>query len=128
IRTDLAADLPHVTADRVQLQQVLMNLMMNGVEAMREGDATRELTINAQRAENGDLRVSVSDTGRGLPSQQTDQIFDAFFTTKVHGIGMGLPISRSIIERYGGRLWAANNSPRGATFHLTLPVKPEAHE
>jgi signal transduction histidine kinase len=125
---ELAADLPQVMGDRVQLQQVLMNLMMNSVDAMREVDGTRELVIHSQRGKNEELVVSVSDTGVGLPPQQAGQIFDAFFTTKPHGTGMGLRISRSIVESHGGRLWAANNSSRGASFHLTLPTNVEAHE
>jgi len=128
VRTELAADLPQVMGDRVQLQQVLMNLMINGIEAMKDVDGTRELAIQSQRAKNEQLLVSVSDTGVGLPPQQTDQIFNAFFTTKPHGTGMGLRISRSILESHGGRVWAADNSPRGASFYLTLPAKVEAHE
>jgi len=128
VRTDLAPDLPRVMGDRVQLQQVLMNLLLNGMDAMRDVDTTRELIINSQPAKNEQVMISVSDTGVGLPPQQADQIFNAFFTTKAHGTGMGLRISRSIVESYGGRLWAADNSPRGATFHLTLPAKVEAHE
>ena len=85
-------------------------------------------TIQSQRAENEQLMVSVSDTGVGLPPQQADQIFNAFFTTKPHGTGMGLRISRSIVESHGGRLWAADNAPRGASFHFTLPTKVEAHD
>jgi signal transduction histidine kinase len=104
----------------VQLQQVLMNLMLNGIEAMRDVDGPRELAIKSQRAENEQLQVSVSDTGVGLPPQQADKIFDAFFTTKVQGSGMGLRISRSIVESHGGRLWAAANPPRGARFYFTL--------
>ena len=127
-RTDLAADLPEVMGDRVQLQQVLMNLMTNSIEEMKNVDGTRELAIKSQRAENGQLLVSVSDSGVGLPPQQTEQIFDAFFTTKPHGTGMGLRICRSIAESHGGRLWAANNPERGANFYLTLPAKVEAHE
>jgi PAS domain S-box-containing protein len=128
VRTELGADLPHVMGDRVQLQQVLMNLMMNSIDAMRDVDGTRELTINSQPGENEQLVVSVSDTGVGLPPQKAKQIFDAFFTTKSHGTGMGLRISRSIMESHGGRLWAADNPPRGASFHLALPTKIEAHE
>ena len=128
VRTELAADLPQVMGDRVQLQQVMMNLFMNSIDAMKDVDGTRELAIKSQRAENEQLMVSVSDTGVGLPPQQTDQIFNAFFTTKLHGTGMGLSISRSIVESHGGRLWAADNSPRGASFYLTLPTKVEAHE
>jgi PAS domain S-box-containing protein len=123
IRTELAEDLPHVIGDRVQLQQVLMNLIVNGVDAMHDVDRPRELIIKSQSAENNELLMSVSDTGVGLPWQQADQIFNAFFTTKPHGTGMGLRISRSIIESHGGRLWAADNSPRGATFCFTLPAK-----
>jgi PAS domain S-box-containing protein len=128
VRTELAEDLPHVIGDRVQLQQVLMNLMVNGVDAMHDVDAPRELIIKSQPAENNELVLSVSDTGVGLPRQQADQIFNAFFTTKTHGTGMGLRISRSIIESHGGRLWAADNSPRGARFCFTLPTKAEADE
>ena len=127
VRTTLAADLPQVVGDRVQLQQVLMNLIINGIDAMKEVEALRELAINSQRGENEELVVSVTDTGVGLPAQQVDQIFDAFFTTKVHGTGMGLRISRSIVESHGGRLWAGPNSPRGATFHFSLPTKTEGH-
>jgi signal transduction histidine kinase len=127
VRTELAPDLLQVTADRVQLQQVLMNLMMNGIDAMKDADGTRELTLRSQRGENGQVLISVSDTGAGLPPQQADKIFDAFFTTKPHGTGMGLRISRSIIESHGGRLWACDNSPRGATFHFTLPATVAAH-
>jgi signal transduction histidine kinase len=106
----------------VQLQQVLMNLMINSFDAMKSVDGTRELAIRSQRAENGQVLVSVSDTGIGLPAQQADQIFNAFFTTKPHGTGMGLRISQSIIESHGGRLWAGDNLPRGATFQFTLPA------
>ena len=126
LRTELAADLPQVMGDRVQLQQVLMNLIMNSIDAMKDVDGTRELTIKSQRAENEQVLVSISDTGVGLPPQQADQIFNAFFTTKPHGTGMGLRISRSIIESHGGRLWAADNSPRGASFCFTLPAATAA--
>ena len=125
VRTELAADLPQVMGDRVQLQQVLMNLMINGIDAMKDVDGVRELTIRSQRAEQEKLLVSVSDTGVGLPTQQADRIFDAFFTTKRHGTGMGLRISRSIVESHGGRLWAAPNSPRGAHFYFTLSAKSQ---
>jgi PAS domain S-box-containing protein len=128
VRTELAAELPPVLGDRVQLQQVMMNLMLNGIDAMRDVDGTRELAIKSQRAENEQVLVTVSDTGVGLPAQQADRIFQAFFTTKSHGTGMGLSISRSIVESHGGRLWAAENSPRGASFQLTLPTKGEAKE
>src|SRR5713101_7816940 len=128
VRTELAADLPQIMGDRVQLQQVFMNLMLNGIDAMKNMNAGGELTIKSRQAENDKLLISVSDTGVGLPAQQADQIFKAFFTTKVQGTGMGLSISRSIVESHGGHLWAANNSPRGASFHVTLPTKVEVHE
>jgi signal transduction histidine kinase len=128
LRIDLAVDLPKVTADRVQLQQVLMNLMVNGIEAMKDLDGTRELAIKSQRMENDQLLVSVSDSGVGLPPQQADQIFNAFFTTKSHGTGMGLRISRSIVESHGGRLWASANVPRGSAFYFTLTANIQAHQ
>jgi len=128
VRTELAADLPRVMGDRVQLQQVLMNLIVNGIDAMKEIDGARELAVKSQRTEKEEVLVSVSDTGVGLPPQQADQIFNAFFTTKPHGTGMGLRISRSIVEAHGGRLWAADNPPRGASFHFALPTKIEAKE
>jgi PAS domain S-box-containing protein len=120
IRTDLAADLPKVRVDPVQLQQVLMNVMLNGIEAMKDVDAARELTIKSEQADSSRLRISISDTGVGLTPEQADEMFNAFFTTKPHGTGMGLAISRSIIESHGGRLWATANCGRGATFHFTL--------
>jgi predicted ATPase/signal transduction histidine kinase len=123
--TELAVGLPQVMGDRVQLQQVLMNLMINGIDAMKDVDGPRELVIQSQRAENEQLLVSVSDTGVGLPPKQADQIFNAFVTTKPHGTGMGLRISRSIVESHGGRLWAAANSPRGANFYFTLPANAQ---
>jgi len=126
IRTELAAGLPKVMADRVQLQQVFMNLMLNGIDAMKEMGGGSELTIKSE-AENGELLISVSDTGTGLPPGQADQIFRAFFTTKDNGTGMGLPISRSIIESHGGRLALIGNSGRGATFQFTLPATLAAH-
>jgi signal transduction histidine kinase len=123
-RTDLAAEFPRVQADHVQLQQVFMNLMLNGIEAMK--DTAGELIIKSQLTQDGDVMISVSDTGVGLPAENVDQIFSAFFTTKEQGTGMGLAISRSIIESHGGRLWASANDGRGATFHFTLPIKSEA--
>ena len=128
VRVELAADLPKLMGDRVQLQQVMMNLMLNGIEAMKDEDGKRELIIKSERTENEEIMVSVTDSGVGLPPQQTEQIFNAFFTTKPHGTGMGLRISRSIIESHGGRLWAADNSGRGARFCFSLPTKAEALE
>jgi C4-dicarboxylate-specific signal transduction histidine kinase len=127
VRTDLAANLPQIMGDRVQLQQVLMNLMINGIDAMKDVNAARELAIKSHQ-ETEHLMISVNDTGLGLPHEQANQIFDAFFTTKAHGTGMGLSVSRSIVESHGGRLWAASNSGRGTTFHFTLPIRTEAHE
>jgi len=126
LRAELASDLPQVAGDRVQLQQVLMNLMMNGMDAMKDVDGARELTIQTQRHEDGQVLITVSDTGMGLPPKQEDKILNAFFTTKTHGTGMGLRISRSIVESHGGRLWAADNPPRGAKFCFTLPTNDEA--
>jgi len=128
VRTQLASHLPRLMGDRVQLQQVMMNLIMNSVDAMKDVDETRELAITSQHAENGRLMVSVIDTGVGLPSQLADQIFYAFFTTKPQGTGMGLSISRSIVESHDGRLWASDNSPRGACFHVVLPTAVETRE
>jgi PAS domain S-box-containing protein len=121
IQTELAADLPKIIGDRIQLQQVTMNLIVNSFEAMMDVEGIRELAIQSQRGENEQLLVTVSDTGMGFPQQLAEQIFDPFFTTKSHGTGMGLRISRSIIESHGGRLWAAGAPGRGATFHLNLP-------
>jgi signal transduction histidine kinase len=99
---------------------------MNAIDAMKDVGGRRELAIKSQPAEDEHLMVSVSDTGVGLPPQHADQIFSAFFTTKLHGTGMGLSISRSIIESHGGRLWAADNPAGGASFCFTLPTKAEA--
>src|SRR2546427_2091961 len=126
IRTELAEDLPGVMADRVQLQQVFMNLMLNGIDAMKGMSGGGELTIKSE-AGDAQLLISVSDTGVGLPPAQVDHIFRAFFTTKDNGTGMGLPISRSIIESHGGRLWAAGACGQGATFQFTLPARVAAH-
>jgi PAS domain S-box-containing protein len=123
--TELCENLPNVVADRVQLQQVLMNLMMNGIEAMR--DTGGEVTIKSQLAEGGQLLISVSDTGVGLPSGKEPEIFNAFFTTKSQGTGLGLAITRSIVEAHGGSVWATANAGRGATFQFTLPQKTAAH-
>jgi PAS domain S-box-containing protein len=120
MRSELAGEPPKVKADRVQLQQVFMNLMLNGIEAMR--DESGELTVKSQ-LQDSQLLFSVSDTGPGLSDGNVDQMFSAFFTTKPQGSGMGLAISRSIVESHGGRLWATANDGRGATFHFTLPTE-----
>ncbi len=124
IRTDLGFGLPPTTADRVQLQQVVMNLMLNGIEAMRETGG--ELTIASKRIERDQLLISVSDSGVGLPVDGAERIFDAFFTTKPQGSGMGLCLSRRIVESHGGRLWASPTARRGAVFQFTLPVEASA--
>src|SRR6202034_3727034 len=121
MRTELATELPKVRAERVQLQQVFMNLMLNAIEAMQ--DEGGDLTVKSQ-LQDSQLRLSVSDTGVGLPTEKMEQIFSAFFTTKSQGSGMGLAISRSIVESHGGRLWAtANDDGRGATFYFTLAAE-----
>jgi PAS domain S-box-containing protein len=124
IHSELHEERPHVLADRVQLQQVFMNLMLNAIEAMK--DSGGELTITSRLNPEGQLVVSISDTGVGLPADSAERIFDAFHTTKPQGTGMGLAITRSIVEAHGGRVWAATNSGAGATFHFTLPAKAEA--
>jgi PAS domain S-box-containing protein len=122
IDTDLKKDLPMILADRVQLQQVLMNLMMNGIEAIT--DVGGVVTVKSQLSEAGQIEISVHDTGSGLPLDKNGEIFDVFFTTKPQGSGMGLAISKSIVESHGGRIWASGDGGRGATFHFTLPAAP----
>ena len=119
IRADLDTALPTTTADRVQLQQVLMNLMLNAIEAMK--DTGGELTVTSKSTDDAQSLISVSDAGIGLPTEDAERIFEAFFTTKPHGTGMGLSLSRRIIESHGGRLWASANAGRGATFQFSLP-------
>jgi signal transduction histidine kinase len=119
LRADLTAEPAFVTADLVQLRQVLMNLILNAIEAMQESGG--ELTVTSRVAPDGELTISVSDTGSGLPTEHAEQIFETFFSTKPQGSGMGLSISRSIVESHGGRLWATANADRGATFHFTVP-------
>jgi PAS domain S-box-containing protein len=127
VQAELGTGLPELMGDSVQLQQVFMNLFLNGIEAMKDVDGKRELFIKSERWEDEQVLVSVHDTGSGLPPQQADRIFNAFFTTKLHGTGMGLSISRSIVESHGGRLWTDGTSPHGATFHIALPTRVEAH-
>jgi len=125
IHSELEPDTPKVLANRVQLQQVFMNLMLNAIEAMKETGG--ELTIRARVNPEGCLLVSIIDTGVGLPAGRSEQIFDPFHTTKPQGTGMGLTITRSIVESYGGRVWATVNQGAGAAFHFTLPGETEAH-
>ena len=120
IHTDFAAEVPMIMSDRVQVQQVLMNLMLNAIEAMKETGGS--LSVKSRLNQEGLLQISVSDTGPGLPAMKEKQIFEPFFTTKLQGSGMGLAICRSIVESHGGCLWAAPNGDHGACFHFTLPV------
>ena len=129
LKHELAKDLPAVPGDRVQLQQVILNLIMNGLEAIsKTGQGERELLINSTKEEADNVIVAVRDSGEGLDPANLERVFDAFFTTKPDGMGMGLAISRTIIESHGGRLWATSTSPRGAVFQFTLPVASENHE
>jgi PAS domain S-box-containing protein len=124
LRADLGAGLPTVGGDRVQLEQVILNLMMNGIESMASLDRQpKQILIRSALPNPGELLITVADTGPGIDPQHTDRLFAAFFTTKPEGIGMGLPICRSIIEAHGGRLWAENNESGGAVFHFILPIK-----
>jgi two-component system sensor kinase FixL len=126
LRTDFAANLPLVLGDRVQLQQVILNLMMNGIEAMSSvSDGSGQLLIKTQRDDSEQVLISVTDSGIGLDPKRAEHLFEAFFTTKTEGMGMGLSISRSIIEAHGGRLWATSNAGPGATFQFTVPISPD---
>jgi signal transduction histidine kinase len=128
IHSDLSLELPPIMADRVQLQQVLMNLMLNSIEAMKSMNTPGKLTIKSQQDDSGQLLISVMDTGVGVPPEKIEQIFNAFFTSKPQGTRMGLPISRSIIVSHGGRLWAVSNPESGTTFHFTLPIQRNAQQ
>ena len=126
LRTDFAPALPMILADRVQLQQVIINLVMNGIEAMQAvTDRPRELVIRSRQDETQQVLISVTDCGVGISAENADRLFNAFFTTKSSGIGMGLSICRSIMEAHGGRLWAIANVPHGATFQFTLPANTD---
>jgi signal transduction histidine kinase len=128
IHAELTEGLPNIMGDRVGIQQVLLNLTLNAIEAMKEMSPAGKLTIATRQDENRQLLVSVTDTGVGLPPGYAEQIFNAFFTSKADGTGMGLPISRSIIESYGGRLWATSNAGPGATFQFALPLEAAASQ
>jgi C4-dicarboxylate-specific signal transduction histidine kinase len=125
LRTRLGEDLPLILGDRIQLQQVILNLIINAIEAMNDASDARELSISSAKDESRNVVVAVRDSGPGLDPTNLDRLFHAFYTTKLHGMGMGLAISRSIVERYGGRLWARPNVPRGAVFQFTLPIGGE---
>lgn len=123
LRTDFAVGLPIVTGDRVQLQQVILNLILNAADSMREiEDRPRQLLITTSREDTNGVRLSVCDSGVGIDPRSVAKLFDAFYTTKSHGMGMGLSISRSIIERHEGRLWATANDGPGATFSFSIPA------
>jgi len=125
--TELEPDVPSVRADRVQLQQVILNLVMNAIESTASVDREpRRLVIQSALSNPGELLVAVKDTGPGIDAEQAQRVFAPFFTTKSQGIGMGLPISRSIIEAHGGRLWAEKNEPHGAVFRFVLPTRSQS--
>lgn len=127
LKRQLAGDLPFVHGDRVQLQQVILNLIINGLEAIaKSDDGSRELSISSTKDETNNVVVAVRDSGAGLDPANLERVFDAFFTTKADGMGMGLAISRTIIESHGGRLWATTNAPKGAVFQFTIPVDGES--
>jgi len=121
---DLAADLPPAVGDKIQVEQVLMNLVRNGVEAMDHSSGERRLVVRTLRLDESNVQIDVSDVGKGIDAAELEQVFEPFFTTKPEGMGMGLPISRSIVQAHGGRLWASANAGPGCTFHFTLPVNP----
>jgi len=122
VRTQLAEGLPRIQGDRVQLQQILVNLIINAIEAMRDvGEEERELLISTSNEPDG-VSVEVRDSGPGFAQATLDRVFEAFYTTKPSGLGLGLSICRSIIEAHGGRLWASASLPRGASFQFALPA------
>jgi two-component system sensor kinase FixL len=127
IELDLAAALPSVVADPFQIQQVILNLAHNGMEAMSEvRPASRHLTIHTSASGDGEVEIAVCDRGQGISTEVLDRVFDPFFTTKTTGLGMGLSISRSIIESHGGRLWATSDGETGTVFRFTLPVSDKS--
>ena len=123
VEIDVPRDLPLVRGDRIHLQQVLLNLLLNGMDSLADvADRERSLSVRARIAGGGFVEVAVSDNGHGIPAEKLGRLFEPFFTTKPLGMGLGLPISRTIVEAHGGRIWAENNAERGATFRFTLPV------
>jgi C4-dicarboxylate-specific signal transduction histidine kinase len=123
LKTQLGEDVPPVWADRIQLQQVMLNLIINAIEAVGEIDGPRQLSVGTERAHGSGVLLSVRDSGKGLDAEQAEHIFDPFYTTKPEGMGMGLAVSRGIIEAHGGRLWATWNEPPGTVFRFTLPTE-----
>src|SRR5262249_30744251 len=129
VETHLAADLPRIRGDRIQLQQVLLNLLMNALEALSGvGDGPRVLVVRSAREAAPGVLAPVGVSGPGLDPQQLDRLFEAFYTTKPHGLGLGLAISRRIIEAHSGRLWATANVPQGAVVQFTVPIGHEEGE
>jgi signal transduction histidine kinase len=127
LRTEFDTDLPLVSAARVQIQQVILNLILNAADAMKSvDDRSRNLLIVTTREDANGVRLSVRDSGHGIDQQNLEKVFDAFYTTKTHGMGVGLSISRSIIESHNGRLWATPNDGPGATFSFTIPCSCES--
>jgi C4-dicarboxylate-specific signal transduction histidine kinase len=122
VNTELAADLPQIRGDRIQLQQVLVNLLMNGCDAMNTEAADRILTLRTQFTVHGEVEVSIADCGSGIAPQDRERIFEPFVSTKTEGLGLGLAVCRTIVTSHEGRLWATNNADRGATLHFTLPA------
>ena len=124
---DAAKDLPRVLCDRIQLQQVILNLLLNGMDACAQATAGERRVVIGIRREEGahQLEITVRDNGPGIPHDKRDRVFEPFFSTKPQGLGMGLPISRAIIESHGGRMWVDNNDGSGAVFRFTLPVAEE---
>lgn len=125
LRTELTPSLPTINADRVSLQHVLLDLIVNAMDALAETEGERLVTVRT-REDFGSIEVAVSDTGHGIAAEHRPRVFDPFFTTKPEGIGLGLAIARSIVEAHGGRIWADEHDGRGATFRLTLPLRPNA--
>jgi signal transduction histidine kinase len=126
LQTELLSDLPHISGDRIQLQQVILNLIINATEAMSEvSEGPREVLVGSGKDDSDGVLVAVRDSGPGLDTKHLDHLFDAFYSTKLNGLGMGLAISRSIIDAHGGRLWATPNVPRGAVFQFSLPADGE---
>lgn len=129
VKLDLSSDLPLAHVDEVQIEQVIFNLLRNGAEALASADGSaRELTVRTGTTSDGNIEISVSDTGPGLPPQLAAKLFEPFFSTKPDGVGLGLAISRTIIETHGGRIWVTPNPERGVTFRFTVPVEAHSHE
>ena len=126
LQMDFASDLPSIQGDRVQLQQVILNLIRNAIDAMSDGDdRPRQLVVRTANAELGSVLVAVQDTGLGIDPANLDRLFDAFYTTKPDGLGIGLSICRTIVEAHGGKLWAHADVPQGAIFQFTIPSAAE---